>query len=161
MTAARFSFFVLLLLLLSVAARGISSAQAPPGQFADPDRQALYDQLVRELRCLVCQNQNLADSNAELAHDLRRKTHDMVARGQSYEQVVEYMVARYGDFVLYRPPLKPVTIALWGLPFVGLLVIVIVALFRLRRNAAASSIVLSDKEQAAAAQLLDDRRKLP
>ncbi len=104
---------------------------------------------------------NLADSNAELAHDLRRKTHDMVARGQSYEQVVEYMVARYGDFVLYRPPLKPVTIALWGLPFVGLLVIVTVALFRLRRNAAASSVVLSDQEQAAAAQLLDDRRKLP
>src|SRR5947208_12008869 len=71
-----------------------------------------------ELRCLVCQNQTLADSNAELAVDLRNTIRDQLSRGASERDVRDFMVARYGDFVLYRPPLKASTIALWAGPFV-------------------------------------------
>ena len=76
--------------------------------------------LATELRCLVCQNQTLADSNAPLAVDLRNQIREQLKSGKSERDVMEYMVARYGDFVLYRPPLKATTIALWAGPFVFL-----------------------------------------
>ena len=82
-------------------------------EFDDPVQEARYKKLIAELRCLVCQNQNLADSNAELAQDLRNKTYEMVRAGQSDEDIIGYMVQRYGDFVLYRPPLKATTVLLW------------------------------------------------
>ena len=69
--------------------------------------------ITGELRCLVCQNQTIADSHADLAVDLRRQVREMLRRGESREQIVAYMTARYGDFVLYRPPLKPTTFLLW------------------------------------------------
>lgn len=74
--------------------------------FQNPAQEARYKKLIEELRCLVCQNQNLADSNAELAQDMRRVTYEMVSRGESDEQIIAYMVQRYGDFVLYRPPFR-------------------------------------------------------
>ncbi|WP_040727843.1 cytochrome c-type biogenesis protein [Thiomicrorhabdus sp. Kp2] len=81
-----------------------------------------YQQLIDELRCLVCQNQNLADSNAELAQDLRKQVHSMlVTNNQNRDEVVEYMVSRYGDFVLYKPPVKNQTYLLWAGPFLFLL----------------------------------------
>lgn len=81
-----------------------------------------YHQLIDELRCLVCQNQNLADSNAELAQDLRKQVHSMlVTNNQNRDEVVEYMVSRYGDFVLYKPPVKNQTYLLWAGPFLFLL----------------------------------------
>lgn len=86
--------------------------------FADPADQERYRVLLAELRCLVCQNQSLADSDAELAGDLRRQVHEMVARGDSNDAIVEYLVSRYGDFVRYRPPVTARTLALWGGPFV-------------------------------------------
>ena len=113
----RWNLNIVLVLMLILAPYSVGSAQEPPAAFEDPDRQALYDKLVRELRCLVCQNQNLADSNAELARDLRNKAYQMVAKGESYDDVVEYMVARYGDFVLYRPPLKPFDYCIMGTAF--------------------------------------------
>ncbi|HEV2431235.1 MAG TPA: cytochrome c-type biogenesis protein, partial [Burkholderiales bacterium] len=76
--------------------------------------------LANELRCLVCQNQTLADSNAPLAVDLRNQIREQLAAGKSEQEVTDFMVARYGDFVLYRPPLKATTVALWVGPFVFL-----------------------------------------
>jgi cytochrome c-type biogenesis protein CcmH len=72
--------------------------------------------IAAELRCLVCQNQTIADSNAELAVDLRRLIREQLAAGRSEREVLDFMAARYGDFVLYRPPLKPTTALLWGGP---------------------------------------------
>ena len=69
---------------------------------------------LRKLRCLVCQNQTIADSNADLAQDLRRQIREQIAAGKSDREIVDYMVARYGDFVLYQPPLKPTTLLLWA-----------------------------------------------
>ena len=76
--------------------------------------------LERELRCLVCQNQTLADSNAPLAVDLRNQVREQLAAGKSEREVVDFLVARYGDFVLYRPPLKSTTVLLWAGPFIFL-----------------------------------------
>jgi cytochrome c-type biogenesis protein CcmH len=85
--------------------------------------EANFIKLTNELRCLVCQNQSLADSNAELAKDLRRQTYEMLTQGKTPDQVVQYMVDRYGDFVLYRPRLKTSTLLLWLGPFVLLLLV--------------------------------------
>jgi len=86
----------------------------PP--LSEPE-QARMKALEEELRCLVCQNQTLADSNAELAGDLRNQVHELVASGRNNAQIKEYLVARYGDFVLYRPPVQSNTVLLWGGPF--------------------------------------------
>lgn len=85
--------------------------------FDTPAQERRYKDLIDELRCLVCQNQNLADSDAELAQDLRRKTYEMIKAGKGDGEILDYMVQRYGDFVLYRPPLKGTTLALWVGPF--------------------------------------------
>ena len=87
-----------------------------------PEAKARMKSLSEELRCLVCQNQTLADSNAELAVDLRREVEKMVAAGRSNDQIKTYLVERYGDFVLYKPPMQANTIALWFAPFVLLLI---------------------------------------
>jgi len=114
--------------------------------FDDPAQDARYRTLISELRCLVCQNQNLADSNAELAHDLRRQTYDMVRAGKSNREVIDYMTDRYGDFVLYRPPLKPLTVLLWAGPFLLLLggLVVMVRFVRARARPAPEAV---DPEQ--------------
>ena len=85
--------------------------------FDTAEQEEAYNKLIFELRCLVCQNQNLADSNAELAQDLRREVYKMISSGQSENEVVDFMVARYGDFVLYRPPMNTSTALLWVGPF--------------------------------------------
>lgn len=102
--------------------------------FDTPQQQRDFNELVEELRCLVCQNQNLAASNAELALDLRRKTYEMIRQGQSKEEVVTYMVDRYGDFVLYRPPFKATTLLLWLGPLLLLLVGLVVVLQVIRKQ---------------------------
>ena len=89
-----------------------------PRGFSSPEHEERYRSLVDELRCLVCQNQNIAESNADLATDLRREVYRMVEAGQTAGEVAAFMVARYGDFVLYRPPLKGGTLMLWAGPFV-------------------------------------------
>ncbi len=91
-------------------------------QFASPELELRYQTLTEELRCLVCQNQNIADSHAELAQDLRRKVYEMLNSGQTNTQIIDYMTARYGDFVLYRPPFSARTILLWFTPVLALLV---------------------------------------
>ncbi|MDH4325911.1 MAG: cytochrome c-type biogenesis protein CcmH [Betaproteobacteria bacterium] len=120
----------------------------------DPALEKRVTGLAHELRCLVCQNQTLADSNAPLAVDLRNQIREQLQKGASEQDVIDFMVARYGDFVLYRPPLKATTIALWAGPFL-LLALGIVALVRrlVRRRAPAPP--LSDAERARAARLLE------
>ncbi len=122
--------------------------------FADAEQQARYKQLIYELRCLVCQNQNLAESNADLAADLRREVHRLIVEGKSDDEVIDFMVARYGDFVLYRPPLKAKTLLLWSGPFVlGIGGIVILMLQLRRRRAPATP--LNEDEQARLEALLE------
>ena len=91
-------------------------AWSNPDSFADPQKQALYRQLLGELRCMVCPNQSLLDSPSGLADDLRRRTRELVDAGHSREEVVTYMAERYGEFILYRPRLHPGTWLLWFAP---------------------------------------------
>lgn len=104
-------------MLLAMQALAIDTGRA----FEDPERQARYERLIKDLRCLVCQNQSIADSNATLAGDLRREVREMMIAGQSDDQIREFMTARYGDFVLYRPPVSPRTWLLWSAPVLLLL----------------------------------------
>ncbi len=99
--------------------------------------QARIQSLSEKLRCLVCQNQSIADSNADLATDLRRELEAQVKAGRSDEQILDFMVQRYGDFVLYRPPLKASTVLLWVGPFVLLAVAAAALVTVLRRRRAA------------------------
>ncbi len=101
---------------------GTAWAIDPEPPFDDPALEAEYQSLVNEVRCLVCQNQTIADSSAALAADLRREIRSMLAEGKTRAEVVEFLVARYGDFVLYRPPLQPTTWALWSAPAILLLI---------------------------------------
>jgi cytochrome c-type biogenesis protein CcmH len=110
--------------------------------------------LAHELRCLVCQNQTIADSNAPLAVDLRNQIREQLAAGKSEGDVIDFMVARYGDFVLYRPPLKASTLLLWGGPFLFLLIGVWLLIRRVRKQAIPER-QLSQAERARAAKLLE------
>ncbi|PIT72820.1 cytochrome c-type biogenesis protein [Limnohabitans sp. G3-2] len=116
--------------------------------------QARWDALAGELRCLVCQNESLASSTAELALDLRREVRSLIERGQSDADIRRFLVSRYGDFVLYKPEVKPVTWPLWFGPFVLLLVGLALAL-RLMRRQAAEPVPLTDSERERARQLLE------
>ncbi|MCZ6668154.1 MAG: cytochrome c-type biogenesis protein CcmH [Gammaproteobacteria bacterium] len=111
----------LLLCLIFIATSALAAIEAY--EFDSPEMEANFIKLTKELRCLVCQNQSLADSNAGLAKDLRRQTYEMLTQGKTPDQVVQYMVDRYGDFVLYRPRLKTSTLLLWLGPFVLLLLV--------------------------------------
>jgi cytochrome c-type biogenesis protein CcmH len=113
--------------------------------------------LAEELRCLVCQNESLAGSRAELAQDLRREIRTMIRQGRSDAEIVDYLVARYGDFVLYRPRVQPTTWLLWGGPFVLLALGLGVLVLNVRRRAAAPG-ALSAAERKQAAKLLETTR---
>jgi cytochrome c-type biogenesis protein CcmH len=120
-------------------------------QFKDQATEAEYKSLIHQLRCLVCQNQTLSDSDADLAKDLRHQTYEMLQQGKTREQVIEYMVNRYGDFVLYNPPLKSNTLFLWGGPFALLLLVLIIVIFRIRK---------SEPIQAPEAEAMDQARNI-
>lgn len=103
-------------------------------EFDDPDKKERFDKLINELRCTVCQNQTIADSNADLAKDLRDKVYLMVKEGQNEEQIKTFMVDRFTDFVLYRPPVKTSTYLLWAGPFVLLVIAIIFLLMQIRKR---------------------------
>ncbi len=142
---------VFALLLLPLMARAAIEVH----QFDNPQQEALYKELIAELRCLVCQNQNLADSNADLAKDLREKTYEMVKAGKSKDEIIDWMVNRYGDFVLYKPPVQSNTLLLWGGPFIILLVGVVVLVRFIRRRPATDEQILSEEERRKAEALLE------
>ncbi|HYR37357.1 MAG TPA: cytochrome c-type biogenesis protein [Burkholderiales bacterium] len=120
----------------------------------DPALERRVTNLAHELRCLVCQNQTIADSNAPLAVDLRNQIREQLAAGKSERDVVDFMVARYGDFVLYRPPLKASTVLLWVGPFASLIAGFYLLISFLRRRQIPEP-QLSDAERARAAKLLE------
>ena len=120
----------------------------------EPEYQGRYNDLLHELRCLVCQNESLASSNAELALDLRRELRSLIEQGKTDADIRSFFVSRYGDFVLYKPEVKPVTWLLWFAPFVLLLGALVLAL-RLMRRTPAEPAPLTDSERARVRQLLE------
>ena len=142
-------------LLLALSVSVAMAADAVPTEL-DRVQQKRAVELSEHLRCLVCQNQTIADSNAELAQDLRRQVREQIAQGKTDTEIVSFMVQRYGDFVLYKPPVKATTLLLWFGP--GLLLLAgIFALWRNLRGRAgrvAPSQALTDEEHARAAALL-------
>ena len=121
-----------LILVCLLAFPVISGAAIEAYEFKDEKMEAEYNQLINELRCLVCQNQNLAGSDAELAQDLRKQTHEMLMQGKSPDEVTQYMVDRYGDFVLYRPQFKSSTFLLWAGPFILVAIVLWLVIRRIR-----------------------------
>jgi cytochrome c-type biogenesis protein CcmH len=125
-----------LMLALCLLSTGVHATAAREAALAaDPVAEKRLQALSKELRCLVCQNETIADSNAELAVDLRREIRGMIGDGRSDGEIIEFMVARYGDFVLYRPPVKAVTLLLWGGPVALLLLGLFLLQSYLRRRA--------------------------
>ena len=148
----RFLFLVLALCALAAA----SAKEATP-LAEDPVVEQRLIAISEEMRCLVCQNESLAGSRADLAQDLRRELREQIRQGKSDEDIKTYMVSRYGDFVLYRPPLKPITWLLWGGPFLAMLVGLIALLRYLRRRSSAlPSAELSEEERQRAEALLEE-----
>jgi len=132
-----------------------SFAKVETFQFATPQMEQDYRVLSQQLRCLVCQNQNLADSNAELAQDLRKQVYEMLQKGSSRQQIVDYMVARYGDFVMYKPPVKSTTYLLWFGPLL-LFVIASIVVFIFMRRQQQDSVEISTQAQQKAHSFLDE-----
>lgn len=131
-------------LFLACQAIAIDAGRA----FEDPAEQERYERLIQDLRCLVCQNQSIADSNATLASDLRREVRDLMEAGQSDEQIRSFMTERYGDFVLYRPPVRPRTWLLWAAPallLLGGIGIAVIVITRRARAARANPAVLDEE----------------
>lgn len=135
---------MLALLALTCAAR-----EAVP-EAADPALEARMTRITSELRCLVCQNQTIADSSADLAADLRRETRELLKQGKSDQEVIDYMTARYGDFVLYRPPLRATTVLLWFGPALMLVIgaAVLVLVLRRRSRMASDAFEADDEDDA-------------
>jgi cytochrome c-type biogenesis protein CcmH len=141
---------VLPLVLPAVSVGESARTEAP----MSPQTQARWDHIAAELRCLVCQNESLASSNAELAVDLRREVRHLIEQGQSDADIRTFLVSRYGDFVLYKPEVKPVTWLLWFGPFALLLLALVVAL-RLMRRTPVVPAPLTDRERERVRQLLE------
>ncbi len=125
-------------------------------EFSSDDERERYHKFLDELRCPKCKNQNLAGTNSQIAVDLRRELYKMVTEGKTDEEIIDFMVSRYGDFVLYRPPLQANTIALWVGPVVFLLIgASTVAWIVVRRRRLATGAELSEEEQRQLAAMLD------
>lgn len=141
-----------LVLFLLVASNASLSQNLEAYTFDEPAQEALFKELINELRCPKCQNQSIADSNADLARDLRDRTYFMVKEGATKQEVIDFMVARYGDFVHYQPPLTFVTSILWWGPVAVLAIGGLVVLFRVRQQRS-SEVELSEQERQRLAAL--------
>ncbi|MGL6265686.1 cytochrome c-type biogenesis protein [Aeromonas jandaei] len=151
-----------LLLLLGWVVQAPAMAAIDVYTFDNDNQEQVFRELTKELRCPKCQNQDIADSNAGLAKDLRDKTYQMVRQGKDKDEIVDYMVARYGNFILYNPPLMASTLILW----LGPLLVIVIGLggvvMRSRRPVAAAQPVdsaLSKEEQRRLAELLKEEEK--
>ena len=139
---SRFGIQLVFLLILSFN----SFAAVEYRKFSDPQKEQVYNVLINELRCLVCQNQTIADSNAELAQDLRRQVYEMLQQGKSKDEIADFMTQRYGDFVLYNPPFKAKTGLLWIGPIVFLLIGLLTLVLYSRRKKTSEPLELNDEE---------------
>ncbi|MFN8892395.1 MAG: cytochrome c-type biogenesis protein [Betaproteobacteria bacterium] len=156
-----------LLLGASLAASAGPAATASPSAatapsvaqplFPDAAIEERLTRLSRELRCVVCQNEALSDSPAELAGAMRQEIRDLMKAGKTDREVIDFLTARYGDFVLFRPPLKPLTYLLWVGPFVFLAVGGLVWFVALRARRSFRPVAVDDAQRAAAARLLEDQ----
>lgn len=159
MRAWHFFRALLLALPLALATAALQAKDAAP-LADDPAVEARLVHISEELRCLVCQNESLAGSRADLALDLKREIRTLIKQGKTDDEIREFMVHRYGDFVLYRPPVKPTTWLLWAGPFVLMLggLVALIAFLRRRQPADAA---LTAEEQRRAEALLNDKREAP
>jgi cytochrome c-type biogenesis protein CcmH len=157
--AGRGVVLVLLALPLLAHAEPEPGGSKAPLQFKDDTERERFKDLTEGLRCLVCQNQTLADSDASLAQDLRREIHELMQKGKSDQQIVEFLVSRYGDFVLYRPPVKTTTYALWFGPFLLLILGLFVLTYMIRRRTREPEAVLTEDEKKRVQQLLGGANK--
>ncbi|CAJ1882590.1 Cytochrome c-type biogenesis protein CcmH [Aeromonas jandaei] len=151
-----------LLLLLGWVVQAPAMAAIDVYTFDNDNQEQVFRELTRELRCPKCQNQDIADSNAGLAKDLRDKTYQMVRQGKDKDEIVDYMVARYGNFILYNPPLMASTLILWLGPLLVIAIGLGVVVMRSRRPVAVARPVdsaLSEEEQRRLAELLKEEEK--
>jgi len=150
------SFILALALMLGGSAM---AANIEVYKFEDPEQEEIYKDLIGELRCLVCQNQNIADSNAELAQDMRRKTYELVKSGKDKREVADFMADRYGDFVLYKPRFNATTALLWVGPFLLFFIAIWLMLRTIRvRRADNETATLSQEQLKEASKLLDNNK---
>jgi len=148
---------ILLAVLLLFSHHG--AGQVDVVEFESSKQMALYQTLIKELRCLVCQNQNLADSNAELAQDLRGKVSAMIVVGKDYGEITDYMVTRYGEFILYKPRFNAVNLFLWVAPFTLLFIIIFAAIRRVGRSRKSPAGPYTKAQLQHARSLMDEQEK--
>jgi cytochrome c-type biogenesis protein CcmH len=138
---------IFLLMILCALSFSSSFAKDATPLADDPVTEQRLISISEEMRCLVCQNESLAGSRSDLANDLRREIRTLIKEGKSDDQIRNFMVERYGDFVLYRPPVKPITWLLWIGPFIILLIgVAVLFTYLRRRNSAVTTIALSDDD---------------
>lgn len=128
-------------------------------QFKDEAQEQQFRELTAQLRCPKCQNNSIADSNAMIASDMRQKVYELQQQGQTQKQIIDYMVARYGNFVTYEPPVTPGTVVLWLLPALFILGGIIFVVRRARKGQQRDSQPLNDLEQQRLKQLLSEKNK--
>ena len=146
-------------ILLGLLLATIVSAKEAAPLAEDPVVEQRMIRITEELRCLVCQNESLAGSHADLAEDLRREVRGLIREGKSDDEVKEFLVSRYGDFVLYRPPMKATTVLLWLGPFVLAIVgLIALILYLRRRSLSVVDAVLNDEEKQRAEALLKENQ---
>jgi len=150
------------MLMFVMVIPGLAVAQEARPLAENPQAEARLKALAVELRCLVCQNQTLADSNAPLAEDLRREVREMIAKNMSDQEIIDFLVERYGDFVLYRPPLRVTTTLLWIGPFLLLAIggAALILAVR-RRQKTLPEAVVSEADHKRVEHLLSDGAKHP
>jgi cytochrome c-type biogenesis protein CcmH len=150
--------FLSALLVALVLSLGTAWAVSDPSELlSNPAQEARAEAIGQQLRCLVCQNESIEDSNADLARDIRTIIRQQVVAGQTNQQIIAYMVQRYGTFILLKPPLDPMTVLLWGTPVIALLIglsIAFFAVWRQRRQPAPGPAPLSEAERARLENLL-------
>ncbi len=145
--------FLMFLVLIS----GLAVANVNIYPFTNPVNEKRFNSLIKDLRCPKCQNQNLADSDAPLAKDLKDRVYTMINDGRSDSEIMGFMVDRYGDFVLYTPPMKPITYALWFGPIIVLLAVLVIIFSRRKKTADETIQPLSQSEIEKLSEMLNKK----
>ncbi len=153
------SLLRMLLFYISLLSVPVFAVQIEFHQFDNKQQEQLYLNLIAELRCVKCQNQNLAESNAELARDMRDKTYEMIKQGKNRSDVINYMTARYGDFVLYKPPFKSKTLLLWIGPPIFLFLSLFLLIKIIRKQSIENSEPLTESQRESVRAALDANKQ--